>query len=218
MFAVRLDARLRFALATLLSIGLLLFYAYAQSAEAAARRIFKSPDEGALALIDAAKSDKATELAAIFGPSYKDWIESGDAVQDKQAKERFIAACEEKQAIEMIGTEKAVIVVGNDEFPFPIPLVKSANGWSFDAELGRQEILDRRVGKNELDTIKTLIAIADAQGEYSSVDREGKGVHEYAQKFISSPGKRDGLYWPTEEFGAKEPTRAARGRGRSRRI
>jgi DUF2950 family protein len=205
MVAVRLDIRLRLVLASLLSAVLLLLAAHAQSAEAAPRRTFKSPHEGALALIDAAKSGKATELAAIFGPSYKDWIETGDPVQDQQARERFIAAYEEKQAIELIGAEKAIIVVGNDEFPFPIPLVKSANGWSFDSELGRQEILDRRIGKNELDTIKTLQAIADAQDEYSSADREGKGVHEYAQKFISSPGKRDGLYWPTDDAESKSP-------------
>ena len=94
------------------------------------------------------------------------------------------------------------MVVGNDGFPFPIPLVKSADRWAFDPELGKQEILDRRVGKNELDTIGTLLAIADAQAEFSAADRDGKGVHEYAQKFISSPGKRDGLYWPTS---ATEP-------------
>jgi hypothetical protein len=202
MSAFKLDARLQLLLAIVLSVALFLF---SQSAEAAALRAFKSPDEGARALIDAAKSGKASELGAILGPSYKEWIESGDAVQDKLARARFIAAYEEKQAIEIVGADKATIVVGNDEFPFPIPLVKSVNGWSFDTELGRQEILDRRVGKNELDTIKTLLAIADAQAEYSSADREGKGVREYAQKFISAPGKRDGLFWPTDDSEPKSP-------------
>ena len=205
MLTVGLHARLRLALAAALSVALLLLHAHAQSAETAARRAFKSPDEGSRALIDAARSAEVSELAAILGPSYKDWIETGDAVQDKLARDRFVAACEEKQVIEMIGAEKAIIVVGNDEFPFPIPLVKSASGWSFDPELGRQEILDRRIGKNELDTIKTLLAIADAQGEYASADREGKGAREYAQKFMSAPGKRDGLYWPTDDSEPRSP-------------
>jgi DUF2950 family protein len=202
MIAFKLDARLQLVMTILVSTAL---FFVAQPADAAALRAFKSPDEGARALIDAAKSGTASELTAILGPSYKEWIESGDAVQDKQARERFVAAYEEKQAVEMIGTDKAMIVVGNDEFPFPIPLVKSANGWSFNPELGRQEILDRRIGKNELDTINTLQAIADAQDEYSSADREAKGVHEYAQKFMSSPGKHDGLYWLTDEPEPKSP-------------
>jgi len=128
MLTVGLHARVRLALATAMSAALLLLHAHAQSAEAAARKAFKSPDEGSRALIDAARLAEVSELAAILGPSYKDWIETGDAVQDKLARERLVAAWEEEQAIETIGAEKAIIVVGNDEFPFPIPLVKSASG------------------------------------------------------------------------------------------
>jgi hypothetical protein len=116
-------------------------------------------------------------------------------MQNKQARDRFIAACEEKQAIEAVGADKAIMVVGNDAFPFPIPLIKSSRSWSFAPELGRQEILDRRIGRNELDTINTLRAIADAQEEeYASANRESKGARAYAQRFISTPDKRDGLY------------------------
>jgi DUF2950 family protein len=200
-----MSRRLQIVAAVLLCAGLLLLDVQAQTAGAAARKTFNSPDEGARALIDAAKSGKESELAAILGPAYKQWIETGDPVQDRQARERFIAACEEKQVIETVGADKATMVVGNDGFPFPIPLVKSADRWSFDPALGRQEILDRRVGKNELDTITTLLAIADAQGEYASADREGEGLHVYAQKFISTPGKRDGLYWPSADTEAKSP-------------
>jgi hypothetical protein len=187
------------------SAGLLLLLACALPAAAQAPRVFKSPEEGARALIDAAKSGKKAELAAILGRSYREWIETGDPVQDKQALDRFIAACEEKLTIEAAGPDKALMIVGNDAFPFPIPLVKSGRTWSFAPELGRQEILDRRIGRNEIDTINTLLAIADAQDEYASADREGKGARAYAQRFVSSPGKRNGLYWPTGDGETKSP-------------
>lgn len=192
-------------MAAAISAGLLLLFVCALPVAAQAPRAFKSPEEGARALIDAAKSGKEAELAAVLGRSYREWIETGDPVQDKQALDRFIAACDEKQAIEAVGADKAIMVVGNDHFPVPIPLIKSGKTWSFAPELGRGEILDRRIGRNELDTINTLLAIADAQEEYASADREGKGARTYAQKFISSPGKRDGLYWPTEDGETKSP-------------
>jgi len=207
MSAAELHSRLP-GMAFVFSAGLVLLLACSLPAAAQARKTFQSPEEGARTLIDAAKSGKEAELAAVLGRSYKEWIETGDAVQDKQARDKFIAACEEKRAIEMVGADKAIIVVGNDAFPFPIPLVRSGRGWSFAPELGRQEILDRRIGRNELDTINTLQAIADAQNEYASAERDSKGskgVRGYAQKFISSPGKQDGLYWPTEDGAPKSP-------------
>jgi hypothetical protein len=96
-------------------------------------------------------------------------------------------------------------VIGDDDFPFPIPLVKSDGQWSFDPEQGKQEIIDRRVGKNEIDTIETLLAIADAQNDYAELDPLGKGAREYARRFISSPGKHDGLYWPATESEQPSP-------------
>ena len=109
-------------------------------------------------------------------------------------------------------------MIGDDDFPFPIPLIKSDDKWSFDPELGKQEIIDRRVGKNELETIQTLLAIADAQNDYAELDPLGKGAREYARRFISSPGKQDGLYWPTTEVRAAKSARDARCRGGNSRI
>jgi hypothetical protein len=161
------------------------------------RKTFATPEEAARALASAVKTGDDNEVLAILGPSLKDWIESGDPVADKQVREKFVAAFEQKQAVESGEPNTATLVVGSDDFPFPIPLVKSGDKWSFDPSIGKQEIIDRRVGKNELDTIQTLLAIVDAQNEYAALDPAGKGAREYARRFISSVGKRDGLYWPT---------------------
>ena len=111
----------------------------------------------------------------------------------------------QKHSFESKEPNTSILVIGDDDFPFPIPLVKSGDQWSFDPELGKQEIIDRRVGENELDTIQTLLAITDAQNDDAALDPEGKGARAYAKKFISSPGKRDGLYWPTSELQPQNP-------------
>ncbi len=130
-----------------------------------------------------------------------DWISSGDAVADRAAGERFVATYEAKHEIVLDG-DKATLTIGDDGFPFAFPLVKSADLWRFDTAAGKEELLARRIGRNELDTIKVLQAIVDAERDYASEDRNGDGVLGYAQKFWSSSGKRDGLYWPTK---ADEP-------------
>jgi len=169
------------------------------------RKSFDAPDEAAQSLIQALKTNDEKGVLAILGRSLKEWIESGDPVADRNARDNFVSAYDQKHAIEHDEADKATLVIGDDDFPFPIPLVKSNNRWAFEPELGRQEIIDRRVGKNELDTIQTLLAIVDAQDEYAALDPLGKGVRAYARRFISSPGKRDGLYWPTEESEPKSP-------------
>jgi hypothetical protein len=168
-------------------------------------KAFSAPDKAVVALIEAAKSKDANGLLAILGPATKQWIISGDKVQDAQARAKFIAAYDRKHEIEMQGGDKAILVVGEDGFPFPFPLVKTAAGWAFDPELGREELLDRRIGGNELNTIQVLLAAVDAQQEYASVDRDGNGLLEYAAKFRSSEGERDGLYWPTDENEPQSP-------------
>ncbi len=168
-------------------------------------KAFSAPDKATVALIEAAKSKDANGLLAILGPATKQWIISGDKVQDAQARAKFIAAYDRKHEIEMQGNDKAILVVGEDGFPFPFPLVKTAAGWAFDPELGREELLDRRIGANELNTIQVLLAIVDAQQEYASVDRDEDGLLEYAAKFRSSERERDGLYWPTEENEPQSP-------------
>ncbi len=125
------------------------------------------------------------------------WISSGDKVADRATGDRFVAAYEAKHAIAREG-DTAKLVIGNDDFPFAFPIVKTGDRWHFDTEAGKDELLARRIGANELDAIKVLQAIVDAQRDYASEDRNGDGVLDYAQKFVSSPGKHDGLYWPAK--------------------
>ena len=148
------------------------------------------------ALIDAVKKKDSATTLAILGSETKQWITSGDPVQDRQGREAFIAAFDQKNGIEKEGDAKAILVIGDDGFPFPFPVIKSAKGWAFDPEQGREELLNRRIGRNELTMVKVLLAVGDAQREYASVDRNGDGVLEYAAKLRSSDGKQDGLYWP----------------------
>src|SRR3984893_3858903 len=120
---------------------------------------------------------------------------SGDDVAEAEMRQRFLFAFEAKPSIKAEGNKKAPPILGADDFPFPIPLVNNRTGWEFDAAAGRIEILYRRIGRNELDAIQTCLAYVDAQNEYAEKDRTGEGVGVYAQRIVSSPGKKDGLFW-----------------------
>ncbi len=163
------------------------------------QKSFQSPEEATAALLAAAKADDLKELSAILGPDGNKLISSGDAVADKNGRERFVRAYDEKNKVDMESDGKAVIEVGNDGWPFPIPIVKVGAGWLFDTKAGKEEILNRRIGRNELSTIQTCLAYVDAQREYASKDRDGDGLLAYAEKFASTPGKQDGLYWEAKE-------------------
>ena len=164
-------------------------------AQSAYEKTYATPEEAADALVQAVKShDRRAILATLGGAS--DWITSGDPVADRAAGDRFVAAYEAKHALTGSG-DKMTLIVG-DDYPFGFPLVKSGDRWRFDTEAGKEELLARRIGENEIDAIKVLEAIVDAQMEYASKDRNGDGVLDYAQKFASTPGKHDGLYWPTK--------------------
>jgi hypothetical protein len=165
----------------------------------AAQKSFATPEEAFQALADAAKANDAKALAALLGPNDKDLVSSGDPVADKAARERFAAQYAEKHSVTKDGDAKATLAVGNDDWPMPIPAVKGAKGWTLDASAGRREILARRIGQNELNAIEVVRAVVDAQRDYTSEDRDANGVRDYATKFLSSPGKKDGLYWPTKE-------------------
>lgn len=186
---------------SLLATALIAILAIAPTQALAQQRTkaFSSPEKAVSALIEAAKKNDVTALLAVLGPATREWIISGDKVQDEQARAKFVAAYDQQHAIEMDGDDKAILVVGDDGFPFPFPIVRQKAGWAFDPELGREELLDRRIGENELNTIQVLLAVVDAQRDYASVDRDGDGLLEYAARFKSSQGKQDGLYWPTGE-------------------
>ena len=169
------------------------------------QRTFASPDEAVKALMGALKAEDAKMLAAIFGPGSEDIFSSGDPVADKAEHERFMKRFEQKNRLEEETAEKVILSVGNEDWPLAIPIVKEAGAWRFDTLEGRDELLARRVGRNELDVIQVCLAIVDAQREYARNDRNGDGFREYAQKFRSDPGKQDGLYWEAKEGEEQSP-------------
>ncbi len=175
--------------------GLLCTVAFVASAQQA----FKTPEEAASALVSAAKANDMKAFATVLGPDGDDIVSSGDEVADAETRQKFVAAYDAKHQITMEGDNKAVMVIGQEDFPLPIPLVRKDGTWRFDTTAGREEILARRIGKNELDAIQTSLAYVDAQNDYAEKDRTGAGVGVYAQRIISSPGKKDGLYWPTAQ-------------------
>jgi len=160
---------------------------------AKAQQSFNSPDDAASALASAVKSGIGRDMLKVLGPDGEDIVVSGDEVADKAAREKFLAAYDTRHSVKVDG-KRAALIVGADDFPFPIPLVHTKSGWEFDTDEGRQEILYRRIGRNELDAIQSCLAFVDAQNEYAEKDR-GLGVGVYAQRIVSSPGKKDGLFW-----------------------
>jgi hypothetical protein len=164
---------------------------------AAQQKSFVSAEEAVKAVIAAAKHDDNKELLAIFGPGAKELIFSGDAVADRQRRAQFLKAYDEKNRLDQ-ERDKAVVMIGKNDWPFPIPLVKKGDRWVFDTAKGREEILNRRIGENELYTIQSCLAIVDAEREYAMKGRDTNGLLEYAQKFASDPGKKNGLYWETK--------------------
>jgi hypothetical protein len=159
---------------------------------------FASPQQAADALVAASRAGKTDDLKKILGPSGRRLIFSGDRVADQAGREKFVADYDAKHAIDTETDSKSVLLIGADEWPFPIPLVKQGDAWAFDTKAGKEEVLDRRIGRNELNAIEVCGAIVDAEHDYASQDRTGKGSLEYTQKFVSSPGQHDGLYWPAK--------------------
>jgi len=166
---------------------------------------FSTPDEAAAALVKAAQSADPASLTNLFGQGHKDLLSSGDPVEDKNNRDGFAALAKEKILTDKTAGDKATVLVGNQGWPFPIPLVKQADGWQFDAAQGEQEIINRRIGRNELRTLSAVGAYREAQEGYASSDRDGDGVAEYAQKIVSTPGQQDGLFWETQPGEADSP-------------
>jgi hypothetical protein len=171
-------------------------------ASTAAQKSFASPEAGITALVAAVESDDQPTLMAILGSHGSKLVTSGDTVADRQSRDNFIKAYKEANKLIHEGETKVTLVIGQDEWPMPIPLVKLRDGWRFDTQRGEKEILARRIGRNELSAIQVCLAVVDAEREFIALDPDKDGVLEYAPKFVSSPGKRDGLYWPTQ---ADEP-------------
>jgi hypothetical protein len=163
-----------------------------------AQQAFKTPDEAAGALASAAKAGDMSAITTVLGPDGEDIVSSGDPVADAETRQKFVAAYDAKHRIDMEGDNKAIVILGSEDYPLPIPLVRKDGQWRFDTAAGRDEILARRIGKNELDAIQACLAYVDAQNDYADKDR-GAGKNVYAQRIISQPGKKDGLYWPAAQ-------------------
>jgi hypothetical protein len=168
-------------------------------AETVKQRSFTSPEAAVKVLVEILKSKDLKALEAIFGPGSWDLVSSGDPVSDSEKYDKFIKLYEEKNRLEEKSADKVVLYLGNEDWPFSIPIVKKNALWYFDAKEGREEILARRIGKNELSAIQVCLAYVDAQREYALEDRDSDSIPEYAQKFLSDPGKKNGLYWKVKE-------------------
>ena len=133
----------------------------------------------------------------MLGPDGAGIVSSGDKVEDAAARKRFIDAYDAKRQISLEGAQKAVLVIGEEDWPFPIPIVRKGDNWRFDTAAGRDEILYRRIGRDERAAIQTALAYVDAQNDYADLTRARTGTAAYAQRIVSQEGKKDGLYWPT---------------------
>lgn len=171
-----------------------------ENPEKAPTSVFASPDDAGNALLAAAKSGDQNALLAIFGPDSKQVIYSGDAVQDKNAADTFVRGYGVMHRWRSAPDGGQILLVGVDNFPFPIPLKKNRDGkWFFDTAAGKDEVLNRRIGRNELAIIEVCGAVADAQEEYFARLHDGEKTKQYAAKFISDPGKQNGLYWKSAD-------------------
>jgi hypothetical protein len=172
----------------------------AESPPLVSPRVFVSPDDAGNALQAAVKSGDQNALLVIFGPNSKEIISSGDAVQDKNVADAFSAGYAVMHRWRKMPDDGQVLLIGADNFPFPIPLKKNTGGqWFFDTAAGKDEILNRRIGRNELAIIEVCGAVADAQAEYFSQLHDGATAKQFAAKFISDPGKQNGLSWKSPE-------------------
>jgi hypothetical protein len=160
-----------------------------------AQQKFKSPEDAVTALVAAVRADNVRDMVMVLGPQGRDIIISGDGVADQTARAAFLIAYDLKHQITKTGDSRAALVVGNNDWQLPVPLVQKDGAWQFDAASGRREVLFRRIGRNELSAIQAALAYVDAQNDYASMNPQGLKVDAYAQRIISSPGKKDGLYW-----------------------
>jgi hypothetical protein len=188
---------------TLAVAGLLLVAAV--GADAAGPRVFATPDEAAKALVDIVKANDLPGLAALFGQSGQDLLDTSDAATGRRNREVFVAAAAESLRLGDLGPNRKELILGNEAWPFPVPLVKGAGGWSFDAAAGREEVLNRRIGRNELAVIRVLHDYVAAQRAYAATGHDGKPAGRYARRFGSDPGRQNGLYWPARRGEPRSP-------------
>jgi hypothetical protein len=185
-------------------LSLVLLLALPLAASAAEQKTFATPDEAVDALLAALKADDDAALLAIFGDKHKNLVVTSDRAANSASRANAVAAMQTYRLLEEQGKDRRVLLIGDQAWPVPIPLVKSGERWRFATEEGENEIFNRRIGANERNAIFALQAYLDAQKEYASRDRNGDGVLQYAQRLASTPGKHDGLYWPADAAKGEE--------------
>ncbi len=164
---------------------------------------YGTPEEAVDALVQASRDNNKSELFKVLGPNADKLISSGDKVADRKGRSSFLAAYAKAHDIKSVSDGHDVLVVGDEEWPMPIPLVRGSSGWAFDTDAGQEEILNRRIGRNELNVLQVCRAYVEAQQEYAALKPEG--VLEYAQHFQSSAGHHDGLFWQTSDDQTQSP-------------
>jgi hypothetical protein len=189
---------------TFLSTFILVWFASWATRAIEPARAFNTPEEAVGALAQAASTTNSAALITFFGPESEKLV-NPDPVQGGRELTAFTAAFNATNRLARASESRMILEVGTNAWPFPIPLIKTKDGWRFDTAAGLNEILDRRIGRNELEVLRVMRAYVDAQREYASRDRDGDGVLEYAQKISSSPGRMDGLFWPPELNGEISP-------------
>ena len=175
------------------------------AAQAPQSRVFGSPEDAVKTLFETVKAGKVDELLAIFGSDGKELIASSDPETARANRQVFAVAVREQWRLEDEGPNRKILVIGNEDWPFPVPLMKDANGWRFDTAAGKEELIARRIGRNELSAIESARAYVTAQQRYAQQGHDGKPAGLYATKFRSDPGKENGLYWPTAKGQKRSP-------------
>src|SRR5713101_1880317 len=189
----------------MLILACLLVTPIAPAEETAAQQVFPSPGAAASALVAAGKADDMKTLSSILGPDADQVLASGDPIADKNARNDFVRRYQEMHRLAYDEQGRVILYIGAENWPVPIPLVKKKDGWVFDTEAGKEELLSRRIGRNELFTINVLEDLADAQTEYAAEARDGESADQFAQKILSDTGKSNGLYWKTAEGQPESP-------------
>lgn len=169
------------------------------------QKTFETPEATVTALVKAVQASNPKYLVRLLGPGSKAIVISGDEVQDRQNRAQFLRAYKEKNRLEPGADGTVRLFIGKDDWPFPFPIVKDGKHWRFDAQAGKEEVLNRRIGENELDAMQVCLAIADAQRDYSEMMADIKKRPEYAQKFESTQGQKDGLFWETAPNDKQSP-------------
>ena len=182
-------------LSTLPAVGV----AAAKPGHGSAVQGFETPQTASEALVAAVRSGDPGRIEQVLGPTSARLIRSGDPVDDARARERFLTAYDRQSKIEQESDARATLLIGEKDWPFPFPLIKRGDRWRFDVESGANEVINRRIGRNELAAIQVCLAYVDAQREYAVTQGNVDGLHRYASKFVSAARKKDGLYWPTED-------------------